>query len=151
MKASFNDFKSGDMIPIKNTADGININPKITVSDILPNTKSLVLIVEDPDAKKVCGFTWVHWVVFDIPVIGTKAVIKEDSIPGTSGESTYKKEKYGGPNPPKGTGVHRYYFKFYALDKMLSLTKMSPLDKIQKEMNNHILESCEIIGLYSKD
>ena len=148
MKVTSTAFIHNENIPAKYTADGENINPALTISEIPEGTKSLVLIVDDPDAQKVVGYTWVHWVVFDIPIEGE---IKENSIPGTPGESTYKKPEYGGPNPPAGTGIHNYHFKIYALDKKLELANMTPLETIQKEMKEHILVESILTGQYSRD
>lgn len=147
MKITSTAFAHNENIPAKYTADGENINPPLTISEIPEGTKSLVLIVDDPDAQRVVGYTWVHWVVFDIP---TEGEIKENSIPGTPGESTYKKPEYGGPNPPAGTGTHNYHFKIYALDKKLDLPEMIPLETIQKEMKEHILAESILTGQYSR-
>jgi len=127
MKLTSPAFKNNDRIPIKFTADGEDINPELIISDVSRNAKSLVLILDDPDAQRVVGYIWVHWVAFDIPINGDKVKIEENSMPGVSGESTYKKEEYGGPNPPRGTGVHNYHFKVYSLDINLNLPKMSSL------------------------
>ncbi len=86
-----------EKVPKKYTADGDNINPAFEITGLAEDVKSLVLIMEDPDAKRVVGHSWVHWVVFDIPVKNGKALIDEDSVPGKAGESTYKKREYGRP------------------------------------------------------
>ena len=151
MKVKSPAFANNEKIPAKYTADGENINPSLTISEIPKNTKSLVLIVDDPDAQRVVGYTWIHWVVFNIQTEGDTIEIKENSIPGTPGESTYKKPEYGGPSPPTGTGVHNYHFKIYALNKKLELPEMSPLDSIQKEIQNHILAESILTGQYSRD
>ncbi len=114
-------------------------------------TKSIVLVVDDPDAQRVVGYTWIHWVVFDIPVKGDSLIIEEDSIPGKAGESTYKKREYGGPNPPVGTGIHNYHFSVYALDCFLDLEEMSSLDLIEEKMQGHVLDSYDLVGIYSRD
>lgn len=151
MKIESPAFVHNEEIPKDYTADGENINPPLKISEIPEGTQSLVLICEDPDARRCCGYTWIHWVVFDIPVEGDSVEIKENSIPGTPGESTYKKPFYGGPNPPAGTGAHHYHFKVYALDKKLNLPEMTSLEKIKEVMENHILESSDLIGIYSKN
>lgn len=143
-------FNEGEKIPIEYTADGEDINPELVISEILEKTKSLVLIVDDPDAQKVVGYTWLHWVIFDIPVEGSEVIIKKDSIPGTPGQSTYKKAEYGGPNPPAGSGIHNYHFKIYALDKKLGLPKMSSFEDIMKSMKGHMLDNSNLVGQYSR-
>jgi Raf kinase inhibitor-like YbhB/YbcL family protein len=143
-------FKNGEKIPEKFTADGENINPEFIISALPKKTKSLILVVDDPDAQRVVGHTWIHWIVFDIPVVGD-CIIKENSLPGVAGESTYRKKNYGGPSPPKGSGIHHYHFKFYAIDIFLNLSEMTTLDKIKEKAKGHILDESEIVGIYSRD
>jgi Raf kinase inhibitor-like YbhB/YbcL family protein len=89
--------------------------------------------------------TWIHWVVFDIP-IGNR--IEEDSIPGKQGINNFGRKDYGGPCPPFGT--HRYFFKIYALDKMLNLNEGITKKALESAMDGHILDKAELIGLYKK-
>jgi len=151
MKVDSESFKKREKIPVKYTFDGEDINPELTITEIPSDAKSLVLIVDDPDAERVCGHTWVHWVRFNIPFSGSELRIEENSLPGISGLSTYKKPEYGGPNPPAGSGVHNYFFKVYALDKKLDLPEMSSLDEITAAMNGHVIELYELIGQYWRD
>ncbi len=151
MKIQSPAFAHNEKIPADYTADGKDINPQLKISKIPKETKSLVLIVDDPDARRVCGYTWVHWIIFDIPVEGDIVEIPENSTIGIPGESTYKKPSYGGPNPPAGTGIHNYHFKIYALDKKLKLPKMTSLSKITESMKNHVLANSTLIGQYSKN
>ncbi|MFH0711511.1 MAG: YbhB/YbcL family Raf kinase inhibitor-like protein [archaeon] len=144
-------FNHNEKIPIKYTADGTNINPELNITKIPENTKSLILIMDDPDAQKVCGFTWIHWVLFNIPVNSNQLTIQKNSISGTPGESTYKKPEYNGPNPPAGSGTHNYNFKIYALDKKLELPEMTPLPRIIEAMKNHIVAESILTGKYSRD
>lgn len=143
-------FKNNEKIPEKYTADGDDVNPELMITDIPEGVKSLVLVVDDPDAQKVVGYTWIHWVRFNIPVEGNQVMISENSVPGTTGESTYKKPEYGGPNPPAGTGDHRYFFKVFALDTELDLSKGASLSEIKNAMQNHIINKAELIGLYGR-
>ncbi|MBU0958080.1 MAG: YbhB/YbcL family Raf kinase inhibitor-like protein [Nanoarchaeota archaeon] len=144
------DFRNNERIPEKYTADGDDVNPRLEILGIPDEAKSLVLIVDDPDAQKVVGYTWIHWVVFNIPVSGDKVIIGENSIPGDSGKSTYGKAEYGGPNPPAGTGEHHYHFKVYALDITLDLDSSADVNKISSEMEGYVLDSAELIGIYSR-
>jgi len=144
-------FKHNEKIPVRFTKDGENINPELIIEDIPENTKSLILIVDDPDAQRVAGFTWIHWVVFNILVKNKELIIKENSLPGTYGESTYKKAEYGGPNPPKETGIHHYYFKIYAIDEILDLKEGTKLSEIENTIRNHILDKTELIGIYFRN
>ncbi|MBD3252669.1 YbhB/YbcL family Raf kinase inhibitor-like protein [Candidatus Pacearchaeota archaeon] len=138
-------FNNNDKIPEKYTCDGDDINPLLEISDIPENTKTLVLIVDDPDAPM--GI-WVHWILFNIPVIGK---IEENSVPegAVQGINDFKKPEYGGPCPPGGT--HRYFFKLYALDTELDLAEGATKAEVEQAMKNHVLDKTELVGLYSRN
>lgn len=142
MRLSSPEFEHNQLIPEKFTCDGEDINPTLNIEDIPPETKSLALIVDDPDAPMG---TWVHWVVFDIPVISK---IEENSVPGMQGTNDFQKLDYGGPCPPSGT--HRYFFKLYALDCKLNLEEGVRKKDVEKAMQGHILAQTELIGLYRR-
>lgn len=144
-------FNDGEKIPVKYTADGANVNPLLKISNIPNEAKSIVLIVDDPDAKRVAGYTWVHWIRFNISVYEDNIRIEENSLPGIGGLSTYKYEKYGGPNPPKGSGIHRYYFKIYALNSNLNVENNMSKEKIENLMKGKIIEKAELIGTYCRE
>ena len=135
-------FKDRAFIPSKYTCDGQNINPPLYVRNIPGGTQSFVLLVEDPDGP--IG-PWIHWVVWNINPSG---VIKEKSIPGIEGMNDFRKHHYGGPCPP--SGLHRYIFKMYALDTMLSLGTAASFLELEKAMTPHIIGYGEIIGLYKR-
>ena len=138
-------FKHNSKIPSKYTCDDKNINPPLEFSDIPKETKSLVLIVDDPDAPSK---TWVHWIAYNIDPSTTK--IEENSVPreALQGTTDFGKPGYGGPCPPSGT--HRYFFKLYALDTILDvpngLTKQQVLEKVK----DYVIEEAELVGLYSR-
>ena len=144
-------FDNGEKIPVKYTTDGVNVNPPLEITDIPNGAKTIVLIVDDPDAQRVVGYTWVHWIRYNIPVYEDNLKIEENSLPGIEGLSTYKYEKYGGPNPPKGSGIHRYYFKIYALNSNLNLKMGTNLKELEKAMEEHIIDKAELIGIYGRD
>jgi Raf kinase inhibitor-like YbhB/YbcL family protein len=136
-------FENNQLIPTKYTCDGDDVNPPLTIEDVPEGTKSLVMIVDDPDAP---SGTWNHWVVWNIPPDTRK--IEENTFPGTEGISTSRKHAYGGPCPPYGT--HRYFFKVYALDAKLDLTADSTKNDVEKAMGSHILAEGELLGLYRR-
>ncbi|MBU4312523.1 MAG: YbhB/YbcL family Raf kinase inhibitor-like protein [Candidatus Omnitrophica bacterium] len=142
MKTLSPEFENNGFIPKKFTCQGEDVSPTLIIENIPKETKSLALIVDDPDAP--VG-TWVHWVVFDIPLINR---IEENSIPGKQGRNDFGRKDYGGPCPPSGT--HRYFFKIYALDKILNLTEGIARKELEKAMEGHILGQAELIGLYKK-
>ncbi len=145
MKIKSAAFSENQMIPQKYTCQGEDVNPSLSIENIPPGAGSVVLIVDDPDAPMG---TWVHWVVYNIPAKPT-VEIKENSIPGSQVRNDFGKDSYGGPCPPSGT--HRYFFKAYALDGMLSFQE-SPGNKrdLEMAMDGHILAKAELIGLYKK-
>jgi Raf kinase inhibitor-like YbhB/YbcL family protein len=117
------------------------INPELRIHDTPPGTVSLALIMEDTDAS---GGSFIHWAVFDIPVTDS---IPEDSIPGKQAVNSAKRKNYTGPRPPSGT--HRYVFRVYALDTFLNREEGISLASLQRSMEEHILGSAELTGLYS--
>ena len=135
-------FGNEKFIPKKFTCDGPDINPTLVIGGIPAGTKSLALIVDDPDAP---GGTWVHWVVYNIPVIEQ---IDEDSIPGEQGMNDFGKMDYGGPSPPSGT--HRYCFKLYALNTRLALGEGVDKEALEAAMEGHIIDQAELTGLYKR-
>jgi Raf kinase inhibitor-like YbhB/YbcL family protein len=136
-------FENNQLIPVKYTCDGDNINPPLTIEGVPEGTKSLVLIVDDPDAP---SGVWNHWVVWNIPPDVRK--IEENTVPGTEGISTSRKYAYSGPCPPYGT--HRYFFKVYALYAKMDLTSNSKKNDVEKAMANHMLAEGELVGLYRR-
>ena len=142
MKLVSSAFAHNQTIPRKYTCQGEDVSPPLTVEGIPPGTKSLALIVDDPDAPMG---TWVHWVVFNIP---PSAQIEENTIPGIQGHNDFGRNDYGGPCPPSGT--HRYFHKLYALDTTLNLEQGVTKKNLEKAMQGHILDKTELIGLYKK-
>jgi Raf kinase inhibitor-like YbhB/YbcL family protein len=132
-------FYHGDLIPIKYTCEGENVSPPITIENIPPGTTSLALIVEDPDAHRG---TFDHWVVWNIPPLDK---IVENSVPGDIGKNSLGNLSYTGPCLAEG--VHRYFFKVFALDKFLDLEEGSSKKSLEKVMQNHILATAEFVGL----
>jgi len=135
-------FENNGFIPVKYTGDGDDVNPPLNIGGISEETKSLVLIVDDPDAPMG---TWDHWIVWNIP---PSEKIEEDSVPGVEGLNDFRKRSYGGPSPPFGT--HRYFFKVYALDTKLDLAPNSRKKDVERAMKGHIIAQGELIGLYSR-
>ena len=145
MKIESAAFKNGESIPAKYTCQGEDINPQFAFSDIPDTAKSLALIMDDPDAPRG---TWVHWLVWNIPPQTNQ--IAERSVPANAvqGKNSWGKASYGGPCPPSGT--HRYFFKIYALDTVLSLTSSADVHQLEDVMKNHIIAKGELMGTYTK-
>ena len=144
MQLTSSAFQHNSVMPSEFTCDGENIHPSLSISGVPANAKSLVLIVDDPDAP--VG-TWDHWIVFNIdPLI--KEIKQNEQPQGVAGKNSWGKVGYGGPCPPSGT--HRYFFKLYALDTTLSLPEGSAKNQVESAMQSHILAKSELIGLYKR-
>lgn len=145
-------FSHDGSIPAVYTCDGEDISPKLNWSDIPGNAKSLVLIVDDPDAPDPAApkMTWVHWVLYNIPATAAGLVegINESELPeGTlQGLNDWKSTGYRGPCPP--IGRHRYFHKLYALDTLLPDLGQPGKTKVEQEMQDHIIEQTVLMGTY---
>jgi len=141
-------FKNNEDIPSKYTCDGENISPPLSISSAPGETKGLVLIMDDPDATG--GSIFDHWVMWDIA--STTTELQEGMPPGSAiqGVTGFGKVEYGGPCPPQGNEKHRYMFKLYALDALLSLAEGATKENIEKAMEGHILEQTTFIGMYGR-
>ena len=138
------DFQNLESIPSKFTCDGDNLSPNLEISGVSEKAKSLVLIMDDPDAS---DGTWDHWIKFNIPV--TTKILKEgESVEGISGKGTGGNLNYLGPCPPEGK--HQYIFKLYSLDTELILPEGSLKVEVEEAMEGHILQKSELIGAYER-
>lgn len=135
-------FPEGGYIPPEYTCDGKNINPPIEIGNIPKGTKSLAVIVDDPDAPVR---TWIHWVLWNVPP--TKK-IKEGNVSGIEGLNDFGQFCYRGPCPPSGT--HHYHFKVYALDDFLYLNQNATKYHLEKMMGTHIIGFGELVGVYKR-
>ena len=145
MKISSAAFENNSLIPSKYTCEGQEINPPLEFKDVPEDTKSLALIVDDPDAPMK---TWIHWTIWNIDAKTTQ--ILQNSCPkgAIEGVTSFGRTGYGGPCPPSGT--HRYFFKLLALDKILDLGSNSYARDIESTIEGHIIQKAELIGLYKK-
>ena len=141
MKLTSPEFQNNSYIPEKFSCEGEDINPALVIEGLPEGTKTLVLIVDDPDAP--VGL-WVHWVVYNIEPVNR---IEENSVPGIETMNNSGRTAYHGPCPPSGT--HRYFFKVYALDSKIE-RRVANAEDLEKAMQGHILTSAELIGLYKK-
>lgn len=136
-------FTANNMIPARYSCEGENVSPALHIEGLPAGTKSLAIIVHDPDAAMQGGVT--HWIAWNIEPSGD---IPEKFNGGTEGMNTAKKEGYMGPCPP--TGTHHYHFMVYALDNFLTLDMSTSKDQLENAMQDHILAKGELIGLYKK-
>lgn len=144
-------FEAGTEIPTQYTSEGKDLSPDLSWSDAPKSTKSFVLIMHDPDAPRTGGFT--HWVVYDISPQTNRIeenVSNQEQIPGvgTHGKNDASKLGYVGPAPP--SGVHRYFFRLFALDSSLDLSPGATHKQVSAAMRGHILAQAELMGTYKK-
>lgn len=152
MRMTSTAFSDQSAIPKLYTCEGQDLSPPLAWSDLPPDTKSLVLIVDDPDAPDPSApkMTWVHWILYNIPPTsdglpeGTRTL-----PPGTKeGVNDWKRTGYGGPCPP--IGRHRYFHKLYALDVVLPDLKQPTKAKLEEAMKGHIIGEARVMGTYQK-
>lgn len=142
-------FLAGKEIPSPHTCDGANIVTPVTVSDTPSDAKSLALIMDDPDipefVKQKFGITvYDHWVLFNIPP-DTKNI---DGKKGIHGKNSSGKNAYTGPCPPDKR--HRYFYRLYALDRLLPLKEGASKEEVLAAMKGHILAQTELVGTYER-
>ncbi len=144
-------FAHGERIPKMYTCDDVDVSPPLSWNGVPQGTKSLVLIMDDPDAP--IG-TWVHWVLYDIPATLTglpENVAKTPIVSeiGVQGMNDFHRFGYGGPCPPPGK-PHRYFFKLFALDTNLGLEPGATKAQVEKAMQGHILAQGQLMGIYGR-
>lgn len=135
-------------IPAKYTCDGEELSPPLRIEGVPEKTVSLAILMDDPDVPhsvRTDGL-WVHWVIFNIPP-HIREIAENTPPPGILGAGTGRLG-YQGPCPPDRE--HRYFFKLYALDKMLSLPKGSTEEEVEKAMRGHIIAQAELMGRYER-
>ncbi len=145
-------FAEGEPIPAKYTCEGEDVSPALTWTGVPEGTRGLALVSDDPDAP---GRTWVHWVIYGIP---TDTAGLPEGVPTTeslsdgarNGKNDFGKIGYGGPCPPPGHGVHRYFFKLYALDSAVDLGPGTTKNELLEAIEGHVLAKSELTGTYER-
>ncbi len=143
-------FKDGAPIPKQYTCDGPNISPPLQWSGVPEESKSLALLVDDPDAPRG---NWVHWILFNIPPQASalpENILKTRATPNGArqGINDFREIGYGGPCPPGGK--HRYFFKLFALDTELQLDPGSTRSDLERSMTRHVLAETQLMGTYQR-
>ena len=148
-------FGSGQPIPRRHTGDGEDLSPPLEWRGVPREAGALALVVDDPDAPT--NEPWVHWLIYKIPATseglpeGIPPVVRPH-VPGEllQGRNSWKTAGYRGPAPPKGHGVHRYFFKLYALDKSLEMPEGLDKTGLLKAIEPHVIEVTELLGTYQR-
>jgi Raf kinase inhibitor-like YbhB/YbcL family protein len=154
MKLTSAAFGENQSIPKIYTCEGKDVSPSLVWTGVPANAKSLALIVDDPDAPDPAAprMTWVHWVLYDIPVAATGLPegVASSALPkgALEGLNDWQRTGYGGPCPP--IGRHRYFHKLYALDAVLPDLKKPTKAALEKAMKGHIVAEAQLIGTYEK-
>lgn len=140
-------FKEGAEIPQINTCEGYDWNPPLLFHEVPKGTKSLALIMEDPDVPQEIrpDGLWVHWVMYEIPA-DCKGIDEHAPPPGIHGKGTNGRTAYMGPCPPDRK--HRYFFYLYALDVKPDWPKGLTKDELVKKMEGHIIEKAQLMATY---
>jgi Raf kinase inhibitor-like YbhB/YbcL family protein len=147
-------FKNQGAIPPAYTCDGNDFSPALAWSNVPEGTRGLALIVDDPDAPDPAApkMTWVHWVLYNLPLTldGLPEAAGSAKLPGATlpGLNDWKRTGYGGPCPP--IGRHRYFFKLYALDRILPDLNRPTKAKLEAAMKDRILAQATLIGTYQR-
>jgi hypothetical protein len=151
MKLTSVAWTDGQPIPIKHTCDGADVSPLLSWSGAPAGAQGFALICDDPDAP---AGTWVHWVIYGLPATTTalpEKVATTETLPdgAKQGVNDFRRVGYGGPCPPPGA-PHRYYFKLYALDAVVSLKPRATKSELLRAMAGHILAEARLMGIYRR-
>ncbi len=138
-------FADGADIPLRHTCDGDNLSPRLTWTDVPNGTRSLALIVDDPDAP---GGTFTHWILYDMPA-GARD-LGQGGAAGVSGRNGFGRNGYGGPCPPHGDPPHRYRFTLYALDVPTLGVRHGTREEVAAKIEGHLIETAQLVGRYRR-
>jgi Raf kinase inhibitor-like YbhB/YbcL family protein len=138
-------FSDGEAIPPRYTCEGANLSPPLSWSGLPEGTRSLSLIMDDPDAP-VGTFT--HWLAWGIdPEVGGLAAGERAPV---EGRNDFGVTGYGGPCPPPGHGPHRYFFRLYALDSEVGLHPGAIRKELERALEGHLLGEAVLVGVYQR-
>ena len=146
MRLTSSAFQDGSEIPRRYGYKTGNVSPALRISDVSPDARSLVLIMDDPDAMGAVGKVWVHWLVWNMS--STTVWIPENSnASGIEGETDFGEVGYGGPAPPDRR--HTYIFKLYALDTVLDLKRGARKPDLEKAIQSHVIDEAVLKGTFA--
>jgi hypothetical protein len=145
-------FTDHGEIPARYTCEGDDCSPPLSWRGLPADTKSLVLIIDDPDAPDPAApkMTWVHWLLYNLPpeTTGLAEAVRTLPVGTLEGYTDFKRSTYGGPCPP--IGRHRYFHKLYALDAVLPDLRKPTKPVLEKAMAGHVLAQAQLMGTYQK-
>ncbi len=143
------EFDDGDPLPDRTGYTAENVNPPLTIEGVPEGTRSLALIMDDPDAMEPAGKIWDHWLVWDIPPDQGSIPEAWSADSAAEGINDYGEEGYGGPNPPDRE--HTYRFRLYAVDTTLDLPSGADRDTVEEALDGHVLDDTLLEGTYAPD
>jgi len=146
LKLTSTAFHHHERIPDRHTADGEDVSPELMWSGAPDGTKAFAIVVHDPDAPLVDGFT--HWVAYKIP--GDANALPEGGGEAVQGTNSMGNSRYNGPAPPPGHGSHHYYFWIYALDEDLDLEPGLDRRALLETIEDHVIEQARLVGTFSR-
>lgn len=143
-------FEEGGMMAARFTCDSADVSPALEWSGAPAGTRTFAIVCDDPDAP---GGSWVHWLIFNIPVTSIRlneGILKQKTLENGARQGTndFRRIGYGGPCPP--SGVHRYFFRMYALDTVLALAAGATRVQLLEAMAGHILAETQLLGRYQR-
>ena len=143
-------FRDGEAIPRKFTSEGEDVSPALNWKNVPEGTRSFALICHDPDAPLLAqgSYGFVHWVLYNIP--GSATGLDEASDDYTCGVNNFDEEAYGGPKPPEGHGVHRYYFWLFALDDDTHRDFGLTLRELLESIEPHVIGMNRLVGTFER-
>ena len=147
MKLLSSAFENNATIPKKYGYNHDNINPPFIIEDVPDKTKSLAIIMDDPDAMKAVGKVWIHWTLWNIPPETQKIHENQSPEKSNQGVNDFGEIGYGGPAPPDKE--HCYFFKLYALSKSISLKNGSSIKELEDQISPNIIDECTLCGKYA--
>ncbi len=147
MRVTSSAFADGGTIPRKYTCQGDDVAPPLRFEEVPGGAAALALVMDDPDAPRG---TWVHWTFWNLPIghVQIPEGRNVTALGAVEGKTSFGTTGYGGPCPP--SGVHRYFFKAYALDARLNLTEGADMKALEKELGKHTISWGQLVGRYSK-
>lgn len=155
IKVKSSAFEEGQPIPVRHTGDGADVSPPLTWEGVPAGARSLALIMDDPDAPR--PEPWVHWVLWGLPgdrtglPEGVARAERVEALAGAlQGKNSWGGAGYQGPAPPKGHGVHRYFFRLYALDAAPKLPPGATKEQVLGAIRGHTLAEGVLMGTYKR-
>ncbi len=150
-------FEHGARIPRKHTGEGEDVSPPLRWEGAPPGTRAFALICDDPDAERVAGIVWDHWLIWNLPAETRdlpENVARTPTLPALGGarqgRNSWPRTGYNGPMPPPGSGPHRYRFRLYALNAPLDVAPNARRPALEAAMQGRVLAEAELVGLYER-